>query len=119
MVRAACAWGLLALGLMMFAVPSHADEHVTRRIVVFASGTSASQRLALAQSTGAKIVRELPLINAVVIETPSQQVSSMDTKLTAMAEVSRIDSDPKINWLKAVDAPGIDFRVPNMGAMMA
>lgn len=119
MVRAACAWGLLALGLMVFAVPSHADEHVTRRIVVFASGTTAAQRLALAEATGAKIVRELPLINAVVIETPSQQVSSMDTKLTALAEVSRIDQDPKINWLKAVDAPGVDFRVPNMEAIMA
>jgi subtilisin family serine protease len=119
MVRAACAWGLLALGLMLSAVPSHADEHATRRIVVFASGTSAPQRLALAQSTGAKIVRELPLINAVVIETPSNQISSMDTKLTAMSEVSRIDSDPKINWLKAVDAPGVDFRLPSMEAIMA
>jgi subtilisin len=119
MVRAACAWGLLALGLFAFAVPSHAEERMTRRIVVFASGTSAAQRLALAEATGAKIVRELPLINAVVIETPSTQVSSMDTKLTALAEVSRIDQDPKINWLKAVDAPGVDFRLPNMEAIMA
>ena len=119
MIRAACAWGLLALGLFAFAVPSRADEQVTRRIVVFASGTSAARRLALAESTGAKIVRELPLINAVVIETPSTQVSAMDTKLTALDEVSRIDQDPKINWLKAVDAPGVDFRVPNMEAIMA
>ena len=54
MVRAACAWGLLALGLMMFAVPSHADEHVTRRIVVFASGTSEAQRMIIAASVLAK-----------------------------------------------------------------
>ncbi|MFI5361506.1 MAG: S8 family peptidase [Elusimicrobiota bacterium] len=119
MVRTACAWGLLALGLFVFAVPSHADEHATRRIVVFASGTSAAQRVALAKSTGAKIVRELPLINAVVIETPSTNVGAADTKLTAMNEVTRIDADPKINWLKSVDAPGVDFRLPNMDAIMA
>jgi subtilisin len=119
MVRTVCAWGLLALGLFAFAVPSHADEHVTRRIVVFASGTTAAQRVALAESTGAKVVRELPLINAVVIETPSTEVSASDTKLTAMNSVKRIDQDPKINWLNSVDAPGVDFRLPNMEAVMA
>jgi subtilisin family serine protease len=36
-----------------------------------------------------------------------------------MSEVSRIDQDPKINWLKAVDAPGVDFRLPSMEAIMA
>jgi subtilisin len=105
---------------MAFAVTSHADDqHVTRRIVVFAPGTSAAQRLSLAQSTGAKIIRELPLINAVVIETPSEQVSAFDSKLTAMNSVSRIDQDPKINWLKSVDAPGVDFRLPSTEALMA
>ncbi len=118
MVRTAHAWGLLALGLLIFAAPSRAAD-ATRRIVVFAAGTSAAQRLALAQSTGARIVRELPLINAVVIETPSAQVSASDTKLTAMAEVARIDQDPRINWLKAVDAPGVDFRLPGAEALLA
>ena len=119
MIRTARARGLLALGLLAFAVPSHADEHATRRIVVFAPGTSAAQRVALARSTGAKIVRELSLINAVVIETPSTQVSAADTKLTAMAEVVRIDRDPRINWLTAADAPGVDFRLPSMEAITA
>jgi subtilisin len=118
MVRVSRAWGLLALSLLAFAVPSRAAD-TTRRIVVFAPGTSSAQRLALAQSTGAKIVRELPLINAVVIETPSTQVSASDSKLTAMNEVARIDQDPTINWLKAVDAPGVDFRLPNMEALLA
>ena len=119
MVRAARAWGFLALSLLAFAVASHADENVTRRIVVFAPETPAAQRVALARSTGAKVVRELPLIDAVVIETPSTQVSAADTKLTAMVEVSRIDQDPTINWLKAADAPGIDFRLPSTEALMA
>ena len=102
MVRVARAWGLLALSLMVLAVAANAAD-MTRRIVVFAPGTTAAQRLALAKSTGAQIVRELPAINAVVIETPADRVSASETKLTAMAEVSRIDQDPKINWLKAVD----------------
>lgn len=119
MVRAARVLGLLALGLLAFAVPSHAQSHVTRRIVVFAPGTSPAQRVALASSTGVKIIRELPLINAVVIETPSTQVSAAENKLTAMSEVSRIDQDPKINWLKAVDAPGVDFALPSVRSILA
>jgi len=115
MVRAARVWGLLALGLSLFAVPAHA----TRRIVVFDAGTSPAQRVTLASQTGAKIVRELPLINAVVIETPSNTISATESKLTAMQEVSRIDADPKINWLQAVDAPGVDFRVPDAAALLA
>lgn len=115
MVRAARAWGLLALGLSLFAVPAHA----TRRIVVFDAGTTPAQRLALASQTGATIVRELPAINAVVIETPSNTISAAESKLTAMQEVSRIDADPKINWLQAVDAPGVDFRVPSTAALLA
>lgn len=119
MVRAARFLGLLALGLLAFAVPSHALPHVTRRIVVFAPGTSPAQRVALAKKTGAAIVRELPAIDAVVIETPSNTVSTAENKLTAMAEVTRIDADPKINWLQAADARGVDFALPNMHAILA
>jgi subtilisin family serine protease len=119
MVRAARILGLLALGLIAFAVPSRAQSHVTRRIVVFSPSTSPAQRLALAKATGATIVRELPLINAVVIETPSNTVSTAESRLSAMSEVARIDQDPKINWLRAVDAPGVDFALPNMNALLA
>jgi subtilisin len=119
MVRAARFWAFLALGLLAFAVPSRAQSHVTRRIVVFAAGTTPAQRVALAKKTGAAIVRELPAINAVVIETPSNTVSTAENKLTAMSEVARIDSDPKINWLQAADARGTDFALPSMHAILA
>ena len=119
MVRSFLAWGLLALGLLASAVPSHAQAHVTRRIVVFSPSVDPARRLALARATGAKIVRELPLINAVVIETPSNTVSTAESKLTAMSEVARIDQDPKINWLRAVDAPGVDFALPATRALLA
>ena len=119
MVRIARVWGLLALGILVLAVPSRAQSSVTRRIVVFAPGVSQDQRLALAQSSGAQIVRELPLIDAVVIESPSAEVRAADSKLSAMPEVSRIDSDPKINWLEAVDAPGLDFALPSVRELLA
>ncbi|MBI3565146.1 MAG: S8 family peptidase [Elusimicrobia bacterium] len=100
---------------MLSAVPSHA----TRRIVVFDAGTTQAQRLSLAKQTGAQIVRELPLINAVVIETPSNTISAAEGKLTAMKEVARVDPDPKINWLTMADARGVDFALPDAKALLA
>jgi len=116
MVRAVKRLGLLALGFMLLSAAR--AEDVTRRIVVFSPSVSRADRLAIAAKTGATIVRELPAINAVVIEAPSTQVSAANSALTAMAEVARIDEDPKINWLKAVDAPGVDFAVPNVKTLL-
>jgi subtilisin len=118
MHRSALAWGLLALGLLLLPHASQAQSHVTRRIVVFSASTPPARRLTLAQATGATVVRELPLINAVVIETPSNTVTTAESRLTAMTEVARIDQDPRINWLAVADAPGIDFVMPNVRALL-
>ncbi len=119
MVRAIRVPALLALGLFAFASPSYAAVPATRRIVVFAASVPAAQRVALAEGSGAKVVRELPLIHAVVIETPSNRISVAETQLTAMSEVSRIDPDPKINWLQMADAPGVDFALPSVRSIAA
>lgn len=118
MVRSVRILGVLALGLLS-SVPVAAQTHSTRRIVVFGADVPPSQRLLLAQSSGASIVRELPLINAVVIETPTAQVRTAEARLRTLGGVSRIDEDPKINWLQAVDARGVDFAVPDLGALVA
>lgn len=118
MVRSVRALAVLALGLLL-SVPAMAAAPSTRRIVVFGAGVPQSQRLLLAQSSGAQIVRELPLINAVVIETLSTQVRTAESKLRMLTEVARIDADPKINWLQAVDARGVDFAVPDLAALVA
>ncbi len=112
MVRVFTKTGLLALSLLAVAVPSFAE----RRIVVFQPQTSKAQRVALAQAAGGKIVRELALIDAVVIETA--QVSVAEGRLRAMAEVKRIDPDPKINWLAAPDARGVDFAAPSAAGLL-
>ncbi|MCM2305478.1 MAG: S8 family peptidase, partial [Elusimicrobia bacterium] len=88
-----------------------------RRIVVFQPGTSPAQRVALAKAAGGTVVRELRLINAVVIEHPTQ-VSIAESKLRSLAEVKRVDLDPKINWLKAADARGVDFAVPSAAGIL-
>jgi subtilisin len=110
--------GLLVLGISSFVAAARAAD-VTRRIVVFAPGTTSAQRLAIAARSGGTIVRELPMINAVVVEAPSARISVSNAALGARPEVARIDPDPKINWLKAVDAPGVDFALPSMPRILA
>jgi len=106
--------GLLLVMLSLIALTAQAGE---RRIVVFQPGTSPAQRVALAKAAGGTVVRELRLINAVVIEHPTQ-VSIAESKLRALAEVKRVDQDPKINWLKMADARGTDFALPSASGIL-
>jgi subtilisin len=114
MVRGLKLTGILSLSLLVIGSVASAGE---RRIVVFQPGTSPAQRVALAKAAGGIVVRELKLINAVVIEHPTQ-VSIAESKLRALAEVKRVDMDPKINWLKMADARGVDFALPSTGGIM-
>jgi len=118
MSRSVSVLGTLVLGLSL-AAPALAQAQTDRRIIIFNESVSPAQRLVLAQSSGAKIVRELPLINAVVIESPLTKVYAAEAKLRTLTEVSRIDDDPRINWLKAADARGVDFAAPNVSAVVA
>lgn len=107
--------GLLLV--MLSALLNSAANAAERRIVVFQPGTSPAQRVALAKAAGGLVVRELRGINAVVIEHPTQ-VSIAESKLRALAEVKRVDPDPKINWLKMADARGTDFALPSAGGIL-
>ncbi|MBI2789667.1 MAG: S8 family peptidase [Elusimicrobia bacterium] len=106
--------GLLLVILSLLSVAARAGE---RRIVVFQPGTSPAQRVALAKAAGGLVVRELRGINAVVIAHPTQ-VSIAESKLRALAEVKRVDPDPKINWLKMADARGTDFALPSASGIL-
>ena len=114
MVRGLKLTGILSLSLLVIGSVASAAE---RRIVVFQAGTSPAQRVALAKAAGGTVVRELPLINAVVIESATQ-VSIAESKLRALSEVKRVDLDPKINWLKMADARGTDFALPSTAGIM-
>lgn len=107
--------GLLALGLsLLLSSPSFAAS----RIVKFRPGVDKAARVRLASSAGARVTRELPLIDAVVIETPDAQVRAAEARLRGLAEVARIDDNPRINWLALADARGVDFRVPAVDAII-
>ncbi len=104
------------LVICFLAVASSAKA-AERRIVVFQPGTSPAQRVTLAKAAGGTVVRELPLINAVVIEHPTQ-VSIAESKLRKLSEVKRVDLDPKINWLAMADARGTDFALPSTAGIL-
>ena len=112
MVRVSHVLGILAASLL--SVAAAADE---RRIVVFTEQTSPARRVQLALESGGTVVREMPLINAVVIEHPTR-VGHAASRLLALSEVSRVDPDPEINWLLLADAPGVDFALPSTARMM-
>ncbi len=115
MVRRFSVPGLLVLALSLSVA---AQAATTSRIVKFQPGVDKADRVRLAESAGGKVVRELPLIDAVVIETPDAQVRTAEGKLRALREVARIDENPRINWLTIADARGVDFRVPALGAIV-
>ena len=115
MVRRFNALGLLALALSWSVA---AQAATTSRIVKFRPGVDKADRVRLAESAGGKVTRELPLIDAVVIETPDAQVRIAESKLRALREVARIDENPRINWLSLADARGLDFRVPAVNAIV-
>ena len=113
MVRVSRILGLLALAVLSVSSAIAAE----RRIVVFSAQTSPAQRVQLAQAAGGVVVRELPIINAVVIE-HANKVSIAEAKLLGLSEVTRVDQDPMINWLSMADARGADFALPSTAGIL-
>lgn len=91
---------LLVLALLCFAAAyAAAAPTMTRKIVKFTEQTPASERLAIAGRNG-RVVRELKLIDAVVIEAPSSQMQINEARLRANKAVVRVENDPKIKWIR-------------------
>lgn len=100
--------------------PLDAGETI-HKIVACKPGVSTDACRKLAQSVGCSVVRELPSINAIVIELPAFRSEGADAKLKASFQVDLVETDRKINWLKAVTvpvspvavAPGAQFEIPD------
>lgn len=75
-----------------------------QKIVACKPGVSADACRKLAQSVGCAVVRELPSINAIVIAVPAFRADSAETTLMRTFQVDLVETDKKINWLKAVTA---------------
>jgi len=83
--------------------PLDAGETV-QKIVACKPGVSTDACRALAQSVGCAVIRELPSINAIVIELPAFRADGAEAKLMSTFQVDLVETDKTINWLKAVTA---------------
>jgi len=81
------------------------DGDTIQKIVACKQGVSTDTCRKLAQSVGCAVVRELPSINAIVIELPAFRADGAEAKLMRTFQVDLVETDKKINWLKATTAP--------------
>ncbi len=108
----------LALALLLGPSPARAlfcplgSEDSSRRIVACKEGVALEACRRIAESVGCSVVRSLESINAIVITVPKQGLQTAEQKLKIMAEVARVDADPKVDWLKAV-GPGAAWTLPS------
>jgi subtilisin len=114
--------GIFALGLYFgsawaAAAIDASGEELIQRIVVFSQETSPSRRLAVAKASGGEIVRELKLINAVVVRMPAGRMQAEEARLLSRAEVLRVDEDPEINWLNGAGALN-DIQFPDVKSII-
>ncbi|MBI5208807.1 MAG: S8 family peptidase [Elusimicrobia bacterium] len=111
-------WPILAAFVLSLASAAVAQETLgsspTQRIVVFKSHTTPASRVTIAAQSGASVLRELRLIDAVVIKVAAAQAQAAESALKARPEVVRVDPDPRINWLEAAPATVADAPWPSM-----
>lgn len=94
---------LLAAAARAQVCPLSAGETM-RKIVACKPGVGTEACRKLAQSVGCSVVRELPSINAIVIEVPAFRSESAETKLRASVQVDLVETDRVVNWLKGAPA---------------
>ncbi|MBI5240303.1 MAG: S8 family peptidase [Elusimicrobia bacterium] len=92
---------MLFPGLLAAASIAPSSEPV-RRIVVFRSGVAPAAQAAIAGASGRRIIRSLPMIDAVAVAVPETQLKAAEVELRSRPEVKRVDEDPRVNWLKGL-----------------
>lgn len=90
-----------AILLLLVTVLASAGDGGARKIIVFHDGASQSEMMATTKIVGARMVHDLSFINAIAMElSPEAEVA-----LAKDPRVLRIDDDPELDWLAAVDEP--------------
>ena len=79
------------------------DADSVRRIVSCASQVSLAKCRQTAERHGCAVLRELPSINAVVIQLSSRRVFFEEAKMRNEREIERVDEDKVQRWLKTSD----------------
>lgn len=83
-----------------------------RHIVICKAGISMAECRDEAQKVGCSVVREMPLIHAVVVKVPLARVFTLTAKLHAAPKVERIDEDRKVRWVR--NLPSFDPASPDL-----
>lgn len=77
------------------------DSQAARKIVTFGDGSSVRDALAELEKIGCKVVKHLPLINAVAAEFPDK---TMDSDILACRHVCEVEEDLVIKWIEEAPA---------------
>ncbi|MBI5883710.1 MAG: S8 family peptidase [Elusimicrobia bacterium] len=120
MVRAA-RWlvvAVLVFGISRSAAAADTLGSGAQRIVVFRENVAPATRVAIASQSGGSVVRELRLINSVVIRASSPLLQSAEAKLKARGEVLKVVDDPRVNWLEAAPATVAEVGWPSMAEFL-
>ncbi len=112
---------LVAAFAVVLGVAARAEvstESHEQRIVVFKPDTTPADRVAGALQSGGTLVRELRLIDAVVVRVAKSQLKAAEDLLKRRADVLRIDEDPRINWLESRAAAVRDVPLPDVKSFL-
>lgn len=100
---------LLAALILAVAAPSARAQFcpldagdTVQKIVACKAGVTSDVCRKLAQSVGCAVVRELPSINAIVIELPAFRAEGAEAKLKATFKVDLVETDTKKHWIEQV-----------------
>ncbi|MFA6317534.1 MAG: S8 family peptidase [Elusimicrobiota bacterium] len=109
---------LLAAAHVFFVSTAHAVcpyGPTVRKIVSCKAGVTTAECRKVAEKSGCDVVRELELINAIVIDVPAVSDKSADLELASADEVRVIENDRKVDWLKGLG----EFRLPDIKETVA
>lgn len=87
---------LFGAALLLASVLS-VSSHASQKIVTFGSGASARDGLAALEKLDGRLVKDLPLINAVLMEFPDK---TADSAIMACPHVGALEEDRVIKWIE-------------------
>ena len=109
----------LALLLTLAATQARAQfcplGETERRIVICAPKVSLAACRAQALKVGCTVVRDLPILNAVVIEIPTERMTIAEAKIAQTADFTGAFPDKKVHWLSSL--PEFSANTADLGGL--
>ena len=111
---------ILALILTLLSVSARAQfcpmGETERRIVICKASVSMAECRDEAQKVGCSVVREVPLIHAVVVKVPASRVFTLSAKLQKQPKVEGIHEDRKVRWVRTL--PSFDTSAGDVAELL-